>query len=54
MNPLSLIELNIVEKLKTLAQFNEAYKKLVQQVSEGLIRKYWLEDRSQLVNSELD
>ena len=41
---LTEVETELLKQVRELAQGDPEYKKLVDRISEGLIRKYWLDD----------
>ena len=41
---LTKVESNFVERIKESSKLNATYKKLVQDVTAGLVCRYWLED----------
>ena len=41
---ISRVESDMLERIKQLAATDSAYEKLVAQVKEGTVRRYWIED----------
>lgn len=41
----SYVEMSLLEQIKEVTSKNATYGKLVQQVSNGIVKRYWVEDR---------